>query len=130
MFIRRKPRRSKRGITFDFYVVRSLRSENGPRQKVCGYLGCIEDRFLDDPFHCGIFWQSRRMADGSYRKGAKELIEEIVAAENPRERCQEVTKLIKMAERYIPELPGDAYQHTTATIRYSARRKVSRCAKS
>ena len=90
------------GTTFDFYVVRSSRSNSGPRQKVCGYIGRIEERFLNVPAHRAIFWETRTIHDGTYRQGARELIRKIVAAEA--EKDAEVDKLVRMAERYVEPL--------------------------
>ena len=105
MFIRRKPRKSSKGITFDFYVVASVRAANGPRQKVFGYIGCIQERFLGSPFHCAYFWKSITWMDGSHRKGAKELIQEIVSAQGRRD--DEIEKLIDSAAKFVPFPPAD-----------------------
>ena len=51
------------------------------------------------PAHQSIFWESRRMHNGSHRKGARELITDIVTAQGGRDA--DIEKLVRMAERYV-----------------------------
>lgn len=93
MYIRKRPRKSKRGTTFDFYVARSVRSEAGPRSKVCGYVACIEERFLTVELHRGVFWRD-----------AHAKLPEIVAAAGLtiRHVNRELAKLSASLEKHVP----------------------------
>jgi hypothetical protein len=97
MFIRRKPRQSKAGTTFDFYLVESYRSGKGPKHHVLGYIGCIRQDLLNDPQERRLFWESSTVLGG--HKGAEERLREIASFQPPRA----IEDLIRLTERYVPK---------------------------
>jgi hypothetical protein len=95
MFIRKKTRKNKRREdTFDFVVVASHRTPQGPRSKVLCHLGTIEARFIEHPkygrCHHVYLWESRTMRSGEHRKGAREKIRDIVVVHIPEPEREKV----------------------------------------
>jgi len=123
MFIRKKSRKNKRGgTTFDFVVVSSHRTPQGPRSKVLCHLGSIEARFIEHPeygrCHHVYLWESRRYRDGTSKQGARDKITAVLAAhvvEQDRER-ERASLIAGLAKHVAEPTQEDIGQDPAASI--------------